>query len=344
MPKSKLKETHLVTKQNALNEMRTHNMTLQELRLFSVYLSKINPLDVNTRVVRFPIADFQAIMELSQSNIAYFQGVAESLLNKPIKIPTERGGFEMFHIFQVFIIDPDDDGRWYVEIDANDRALPLLFDFKGHYFKYELWNALRLRSRNQLRMYEILKQYEKIGHRILSVSELKELLGVDEHEYPEYKIFKRDVIAVCQSALAKHTDISFTYEPHGKKGRGGKVMELKFSITKNKDFKDPLSLKRFITLGSDAFDSGDDYMEEEVSSRYQHRMELFSEMCEGDFSVKELGFINELLHRYMPHIFMDDIKCADFISLKYQEMLINDERNGNIKHKFKYLCKLIELG
>ena len=47
----------------------------------------------------------------------------------------------------------------FYEIDAHDRALPLMFDFKNKYFKYELWNALRLKSPNQVRMYEILKQW-----------------------------------------------------------------------------------------------------------------------------------------------------------------------------------------
>ena len=32
-----------------------------------------------------------------------------------------------------------------MEINASDDALPLMFDFKNRYFKYELWNALRLK-------------------------------------------------------------------------------------------------------------------------------------------------------------------------------------------------------
>ena len=53
----------IVQKRNILNELRSNNMTLQELRFFSIYLSKINPRDVSTRVVRFPLSDFQKIME-----------------------------------------------------------------------------------------------------------------------------------------------------------------------------------------------------------------------------------------------------------------------------------------
>ena len=48
-----------------------------------------------------------------------------------------------------------------------------MFDFKDRYFKYELWNALRLKSANQIRMYEILKQYETIGKREIKVDKEK---------------------------------------------------------------------------------------------------------------------------------------------------------------------------
>ena len=83
------------------------------------------------------------------------------------------GGYNGFQLFKDCTVDIDDKAEWYIEIDAHDKALPLMFEFKDKYFSYQLWNALRLKSPNQLRMYEILKQYEKIGIRILSIDELK---------------------------------------------------------------------------------------------------------------------------------------------------------------------------
>jgi len=246
---AKIKKDYLVVKQNVLNEMRSTNMSLQELRLFSVYLSKINPQDLSTRVVRFALGDFLAIMELSQKNIAYFKDVAKNLIHKPIEMPTERGGFVMFNLFRVFKLDKDEFGDWYVEICADDEALPLLFDYRKNFFRYELWNALSLKSKNQLRMYEVLKQYERIGRRVIAIDELKGMLGVAKDEYPEYKIFRRDVLEVCRAALTDHTDISFTYEV-GKRygGRGGKIHSLAFTVTKNENFKDKLELDKFIDL------------------------------------------------------------------------------------------------
>lgn len=38
-------------------------MTIQELRFFSIYLSKINPDKLETRIVRFSLTYFQKIIE-----------------------------------------------------------------------------------------------------------------------------------------------------------------------------------------------------------------------------------------------------------------------------------------
>ena len=242
----KIKDNYVVTKRNVLNEIRANTMSLQELRFFSIYLSKINPQDKRTRAVRFPIEDFKTIMEIGRVNIDHMKSITNSLLSKVVNVPNDIGGYTGFQLFKQCIVDMDDEMGWYVEIDAHDKALPLMFEFKDRYFSYKLWNALRLKSANQLRMYEILKQYERVGERIIPVVELKHLLGIEPTEYPRYGDFRRWVLESCKAALAENTDITFTYESHGKKGRGGKVMQLRFIIKKNEGFIDPISLAEFM--------------------------------------------------------------------------------------------------
>lgn len=247
-----IKDNFVVTKRNVLNEIRANTMSLQELRFFSIYLSKINPSNTGTRAVRFPIEDFKSIMELGRVNIEHMKAVTNSLLGKVVNVPNDSGGYTGFQLFKQCVVDVDEEGEWYVEIDAHDKALPLMFEFKDRYFSYKLWNALRLKSANQLRMYEILKQYERIGERVIPVVELKNLLGIEPSEYPRYGDFRRWVLDSCQAALSENTDIAFTYEPFGRKGRGGKIMQLRFIIQKNEGFIDPVSLVEFIRDSKDA--------------------------------------------------------------------------------------------
>ena len=331
MKKSKLKKNYLVTKRNNLNEIRPVGMGLQELRFFSIYLSKINPKDEKTRVVRFFLSDFQEIMELGRLNMAHLKNAVDALLTKVVSIPDENGtGMIRFQIFKECKISEHPEEGWYIEIDAHDRALPLMFGFKSHYFKYELWNALRLKSVNQLRMYEVLKQYEKAGCRILSVKDLKALLGLEPEEYPRFNNFKDRVLDSCQEALAKHTDISFTYEPYGKKGRGGKVLQLKFTITKNKDFKDPLLLEKFINLSKEAGEADAD-----IPNKYDERINFLMSACDDEFNRLQIEELHNIMKEVVPDKLRDDMACFEYIAFRYKKMDIQDRLNKGKKNEVK---------
>ena len=370
--KSTLKKKYLVVKHNTLNELRPKDMDLQELRFFTIYLSRINPADNSTRIVRFPLIDFQVIMGFnSRLHIAYLRNVIDGLLTKITGTFTPAGGFVRFQIFKKCVVDKDENGEWYVEFDAHDDALPLMFDLRGHYFKYELWNALRLKSKNQLRMYEILKQYERMGYRIISINELKGQLGLDDDDYSKYNDFKRDVLEVCRKALTENTDISYTYEPYGKKGRGGKILQLKFTITKNKDFVDPLSLSKFIKIDNtckvDADDGDDDfhYTNKNITPNskidlsdidesgvvrstgnswiYEERIDFLMGACNNEFSREEMIVIYSTVQQKFPYIHQDANKSHDFLQHKYREFILNSKKS-KISNKFAYFKKLVELG
>jgi Protein involved in initiation of plasmid replication len=347
-----LRKNYLIKKRNVLNEIRANSMTLQELRFFSIYLSKINARDSSTRVVRFSLSDFQAIMELdSRIKIDYMKKVTDSLLCKVVNVPDERGGYTGFQLFKECKVSMDDKNEWYIEIDAHDKALPLMFDFQARFFSYQLWNALRLRSSNQLRMYEILKQYEKIGSRVLGVDELKELLGISQNEYALFKDFRVRVLDACQQALKESTDIKFTYEPHGKKGKGGKILFLKFIIEKNTEYVDQLTLFEFIEerrreIGEEPDDwdaqeenAGGDG--EDMSPVYREKIEFLAEACNNEFSFNEVVVLFNEMRSKLPHsLIREDIQCYDYLMDKYREMIMRNDRT-KIKHRFGYLRSII---
>lgn len=334
-----IKKDYLVTKRNVLNELRANNMTLQELRFFSIYLSKINHKNLNTRVVRFSLSDFQTIMELGRININYLKQITNSLLCKVVNIPLdENGSYTAFQLFKKCTVNINENGERYIEIDAHDDTLPLMFEFKNKFFSYKLWNALRLKSANQLRMYEILKQYEKIGERIICVEELKELLGIDKKEYQRFGNFKVRILDSCQEALKKYTDIKFTYEAYGKKGRGGKVLTLKFTIQKNENYENPLSLEQFINLEEQSHESEADLFEQQ----FQEKLEFLNQACNNEFSIPELTVIYNLLIKILPYnLSKEDIELYNYIKRKYDELNWRASYT-KITHRFNYLKKVLE--
>lgn len=282
---SEVFETAIIEKRNVLNELRATNLSLQELRFFSIYLSKINPRDESTRVVKFPLSDFQKIMGFGRMNLSQLKSSTNSLLCKVVNIPDENGGYSAFTLFKKCRVYQNDISDWFIEINANDDALPLMFDFKDRYFKYELWNALRLKSPNQIRMYEILKQYETLGKREITVKDLRELLGIAETEYPRFERFRVKVLDSCQQALKEITDISYTYE-RGKTGAGGKWLSIIFNISKNMPTNTQMTLfeaelSEFIDLKKLREPEPDPVEEEEHG--------FFAGACDNEFSEKEIS-------------------------------------------------------
>ncbi|MEM1486444.1 replication initiation protein (plasmid) [Oscillospiraceae bacterium PP1C4] len=330
-----IKKDYLVVKRNILNEIRSNNMTVQELRFFSIYLSKINPKNIETRIVRFPIEDFQRIMEYKRLNIAQLKSTTNSLLCKVVNMPLERGGYTGFQLFKECTVSRDDNDQWYVEIDAHDKALPLMFEFKKEFFSYQLWNALKLKSPNQLRMYEILKQYEKTGCRIIMVSELRELLGIGKTEYPRFGDFKNRVLDACQKALADYTDISFTYEPYGKKGAGGKILSLKFNIFKNEDYVDQLTLDEFIDIQPEE-------EPEPERTRHDEIIDLLSDACNNEFEKEQVQLLLNLITQVVPiGITGIGTEHYDYLFHKYSELNYQAKRK-KIANRFEYLRSIIK--
>ena len=323
--KGELFNTAIVQKRNVLNELRKNSMSLQELRFFSIYLSKINSRDISTRVVRFPLEDFKRIMEFQTLNLTQLRESFVRLLQQVVSVPNENGrGFSSFQLFKRCKLLQDEFDQWYVEIDAHDDALPLMFDFKNKYFTYQLWNALRLKSSNQIRLYEILKQYETIGNREIAVAELRELLGISPNEYPRWDNFKIKVLDSCQQALSENTDITFTYEK-GKSGQGGKWLTIIFHIQKNKKHVDPLSLADFIDQKQNVVEVMD---ENDIISQ-------LLKVCNYEFTHEDI----QSAYRFAK-TFVNDKAIKIYFEQTYLKLL-EIEKNKKISNRFRYFFKMI---
>ena len=343
---SKVFETAIVEKRNVLNEIRNNNMSLQELRFFSIYLAKINPYDISTRVVRFPLDDFRRIMGIgSDMNMTHFRYTIRHILQQIVEVPNENGsGYRAFQLFKEAAVEKDVNGEWYVEFDAHDKSLPLMFDFKNRYFKYALWNALRLKSPNQIRMYEILKQYETLGKRELEITKLRELIGIEKEEYSGrtgWSDFKKKVLDSCQQALKENTDICYTYE-RGKTGKGGKWLTIIFHITKNADYKDPLALDEFINLQPESecpeqAELLEEEPEDEAIDYGGELADLLGETCNNEFNPEQIRVIQDLVLQYVGH---DYIKCSDYLTHKLNITNAFCKKNDT-ESRHKYLVRMI---
>ena len=336
-----IKENYIIEKSSFLVEIKLNNMSLQEMRFLCIYLSKINARDDSTRRVRFPLSDFQKIMNIGRMNIKHFKKAVNGLLCKVVHMPTNNGGLSSFQLFKKVNLFKDDSDNWYVEIDAHDDALPLFFNLKGNYLKYELWNVLNLKSVNQVRIYELLKRYEKLGTYEMKMSDLREYLGIRPDQYNQLCRFKERILDSCQKALAENTDICYTYE-HGKTGRGGKWLTIVFHISKNDKHSDPMELQDFIdNQPQPKPESVPDAPSQppELPQGQSERQPYLSGEFEKDLEPDDIKALCDILANKVPASERKPERLRTLLKSLYSEMILKSKEP--VKKPVSYLLRMI---
>jgi len=148
------------------------------------------------------------------------------LLAKPIKLPTDsKRGFELVSWFSYFKYD--DSGLITCRFD---KALkPHLIDIVGTRILSDFRHLLPMKSSYSKRMYLLLKEYDKIGKRVLNVETLQDILSVPK-SLKNYADFKRNVLKRAEVDINKFTDIEVKLS---EKKRLRKVVEVTYTIKKN---------------------------------------------------------------------------------------------------------------
>ena len=343
----------VVRKRNVLNELHTTEFTLQEQRLFCIYLAKIKKNNIATSVVKLRLKEFQEIMDLGRLNIRSLKQVVNKIKSHGVFIPLESGGFECVSIFRKVRFDKDNNNEWCVWLIPDDDLLPYLFDYQIKYFKYELWNALALTSAIQIRFYEILKQYLNIGKLELTIEELRGRLGIEKNTYQRWERFRTQIIDNCQKTLSEKTDISFTYE-RGKTGRGGKWLTIIFHVFENKDYTKQLFLDGFVEAAAEQpneNETADNIIDSDTYEFYfdNPTINILCELSADEIKRGELSPLDiRVLYNMMLQLNLDndELLAAGISEVLYFKRLMDRMNAQNektpIKNKLAYLKQMIK--
>lgn len=149
------------------------------------------------------------------------------LFKKPIHIPkpTKKNG-KGFLIASWFATIEYFEETHELEYEISPKLAPYLLELKGRITKTHLQYILPMKSFYSMRIYTLLKEYERIGSRTFVVSELQELLSVGE-SLKGYNQFKVNVLNKAIKDINK-TDIFIELEESKKERK--KVIEITFKI------------------------------------------------------------------------------------------------------------------
>ena len=222
-----VKETHVVSKSNQLVEAR-YKLSLREQRFILIMASMIEPKDKELQFYRVPSGDLIRALGWEKEHDAYkrlrklIRGLQKRLLQ--IKRPNGK-------VLETQWVGSAEYEPGFVEFEFSAKLKPYLLQLREQFTRYKLKNIIQLQSIYSIRLYELLKQYETIGIRRITLEELREYLELKSKAYASYGNIKSRVLRPAQSEIEKNTDILFTFDEikHSRK-----VVELLFTIKPNK--------------------------------------------------------------------------------------------------------------
>lgn len=245
----------LVVKDNKLIEAK-YNLTPLEQKVLLKAISMINKEDNELQMYKFSVSEFANMLDLNSRKNIYTQlkELCKGLVNnKNFAINTENGGYIFFNWVASAEYLPKEA---VIEIEFSQKLKPMLLQLKERFTTYYIENVMKLKSSHSIRLFEILKQYEAIGTRTVSLEELKEMLGLvnvngTEEKYALYGHLKSRVILPAQKEIKEKTDIFFTFEEVKQQKR---VLAIKFHIYENKKNKKNMQLLDYDQMTMEIFE------------------------------------------------------------------------------------------
>lgn len=111
------------------------------------------------------------------------------------------------------------DNEATVKLVFSSAVIPFITRLEERFTRYELKQISELSSTYAIRLYELLIAWRNTGKTpVLELSDFRNKLGVESHEYQRMDHFKNKVLDFAVTQINEHTDITAKYEQH-KSGR-----------------------------------------------------------------------------------------------------------------------------
>jgi Initiator Replication protein len=198
----------IITQANELVSAR-YTLPLAEQRLVLTMISRIQPDDEDFKPYRISVGEMAEFIGVAKGS-AYREcrKITKSLLTRVLEI------HEPGRLLQVNWVSSAEyiDGSGMVNLSFDPLLKPYLLQLKGNFTSCKLEMMLGFKSQYTVRMYSLLKQYERLKKREMEMSELRDTLGLTKSQYQRYNDFKKDILEATQKELKEKSDLSFEFD------------------------------------------------------------------------------------------------------------------------------------
>ena len=221
----------VVFQHNNLIEAR-YSLTLQEKKIILWLTSQIQTDDKDFKKHTLTVKDFMNLIGLTgNANYKELQKITLGLMKKVlvIKEPDKKV------VTQVSWLNSAryEEGEGFISLSFAPEMHPFLLNLKKTFTVINLSDLMQFKSIHAIRIYELLKQYQDIGERILTIEKIKECCGVVDR-LKTYPNFEKKILLIAQREINEKSDIKFEFE---REKHVRKIVAIKFIISKNKDYE-----------------------------------------------------------------------------------------------------------
>jgi plasmid replication initiation protein len=250
------KETsEFVVLHNNLVEAR-YRLTLQEKRVVLWLASQVTPFDEDFKEHSLSIKDFSELTNTQGENLyTRLQSVTRRLMQRIITI-RPIGEKRLIQVAWLGAADYKID-KGIISLSFHPHLKPFFLQLKRNFTKINIVDIMGLQSIYSIRIYELLKQKEYVGMRIITIDEIRDYCGISKEKYKQINDLRRKVLEVAKLDINEKTDIEITYTMI-KEGR--KYVSVSFDIKNKKKIKKiSESLKKEINKREELIKEMQDY-------------------------------------------------------------------------------------
>jgi plasmid replication initiation protein len=235
---------HKVVKSNELIQQRTHMLSVQEQKIILFLISQLKPEQEEFDYQSFDIIDFCEVCGIdyrSGKNYALLKSAIKTLSDRSMWVlgETEKGTKETLMRWLLKAEIEQGNGKIGIMIDPDMK--PFLLELKERYTQFDLIYTLGMKSKYSVRLYELLKSYEKTNEPVsFALERFKQAVGA---EYDRWVDIRRFVIDTALKEINRLSDLSVIYNT---KKKGKSVVGVTFVLRSKRGFEEQAETFRAI--------------------------------------------------------------------------------------------------
>lgn len=204
----------------------TSKMDIQEFRVFATMLTMVLPDDEDFTEYEIRVQDIIKLFGLNKDGRYYeiIRDASQRMMDRKFVIYEDKGGKEYrttIHLIDETSVPTDENNQNHIRLKFNPKLKPYLLQLKREYLTIDVRNLIHIQSPYSIKLYMILKHQQNLGNQKVkyTVERLRQMLAVEDDEYPMYGNFKQKVILKAVGDIEKHTDLTILKIEEIKVGR-----------------------------------------------------------------------------------------------------------------------------